>query len=225
MSPQPETCPGCGAHVHPEDAHCPECGLELARPRRRLLPVLVGVLGVLVALAAGAGVWLLLSPKPGDKVVARQEAAIPAAIPAAPEPAPAAPEPPPAPTPVPPAPAQAAAPPAPPPPQAPLQALPPGGRPALPAVPSDPASRREFAKTTQDNFKENGLDIAVTAGGDDATVMNLKFNFPARTAVELIAGGPFPRQCKARGFQKVTFADSTGATWTYDVDTDKLTQK
>lgn len=239
MSPQPEICPGCGAHVHPQDLRCPACGADLpspAAPRRGLLPVLVGILGVVVALAAGGAVWVLLSPAkraPEAAPPAQQQAAVPvpapeaAPQPAAPEPAasqPAAPEPPP--TPVPPAPnAQAAVPAAPPvPTTGPLQTLPQGARPALPDIPSDPQTRAAFAKTTQDNFKENGLDIGVTASGEDNTVITLKFNFPARTAVDLIAGGPFARQCKARGIRTVVFQDPNGTSWTLDVDADKLSQ-
>ncbi|GGF63361.1 hypothetical protein GCM10007301_23970 [Azorhizobium oxalatiphilum] len=227
MSPQPETCPGCGARVHPRDVQCPACGMDLpppSAPRRSALPVLVGVLGVLVALAAGAGVWLLLSParKPAETNLPAQQQA---AAPVVPEP----PAPDPAPTPVPPAPQSQASAPVPAAPMAPttgpLQALPPGaGRPALPDIPSDPQTRAAFAKTTQDNFKENGLDIAVTAGGPENTVVTLKFSFPAKTAVDLIAGGPFARQCKARGIKTVVFQDPNGASWTLDVDTDQLSQ-
>ncbi|MGU3493416.1 hypothetical protein ACLBXM_05180 [Xanthobacteraceae bacterium A53D] len=222
MSPQPETCPGCGARVHPQDLHCRRCGtaLNAPPPRSRVLPVLVGVAGVLVALAAGAGVWVLMSPPHAQQqAAAPQPAAPPPAAPVEPAPAP------PAPTPVPPAADQQAAAPAPEPAaQQPLQPLPPGALQPLPEVPSDPDSRREFAKGRQDSFKENGLDISVSATGDEARVMTLKFNFPARTAVDLIAGGPFPRQCKARGFTTIVFQDPNGTSWTYDLATDNLTQ-
>ncbi|WP_052285927.1 zinc ribbon domain-containing protein [Azorhizobium caulinodans] len=223
MSPQTETCPGCGAPVHPDDVACAACGLELVSPApsRRALPVVVGIAGVLVALAAGAGVWVLLTPKaPSSAASAPQQQAAVAPPPQA------APEPPPAPTPIPqtatpdPAPAAPAAAPT-------LQTVPPGSqRPPMPSIPSDPGTRRDYAKSTQDAFKENGLDMTVTATGEGATVMTLKFNFPAKTAVDLISGGPFPRQCKARGFKQVVFIDANGTTtWTLDLDTDKLTQK
>ncbi len=228
MSPQPDSCPGCGAHVHPEDLQCPACGTPL-HPPRRALPLLVGVLGVVFALAAGAGVWVLLSPSKGP---GPQAAAPPAAVTPAPAPAP---EPPPTPVLVPPAPTQmpalptpVSAPPATPSEAAgaPAETLPlPTLRPGTPPTPSDPASRREFAKTTQANFVQNGLDMVVTTSGDTANVLSMKFNFPARTAVELIVAGPFPRQCKTRGFQKVVFIDPTGASWTYDVETEKLSSK
>ncbi len=229
MSPQPDTCPGCGATVHPEALYCAACGTALHAPPRRLMPLLVGALGVVAALVAGAGVWVLLEPKPSAPTVT---AAAPAPIPTPPAP-PAAPEPapPPAASLVPPVapqmptlPAPSAQPPAPTAGGVETLALP-TTRPGTPPTPSDPASRRAFAKTTQDNFVQNGLDMVVATTGPEATVLTMKFNFPAKSAVELIISGPFPRQCKTRGFEKVLFTDPTNASWTYDVATEKLTQK
>lgn len=228
MSPQPDTCPGCGATVHPEALYCAACGTALHAPPRRLMPVLVGALGVVAALAAGAGVWVLLAPKPGAPAItaaALLPAPAPVVPPAAPEPAP-----PPAAGLVPPTASQMPTLPAPPPDPAPaaggVETLPlPTTRPGTPPTPSDPASRRAFAKTTQDNFVQNGLDMVVTTSGPEASVLTMKFNFPAKSAVELIISGPFPRQCKTRGFEKVLFTDPTNASWTYDVATEKLTQK
>ncbi|QTL05927.1 zinc ribbon domain-containing protein [Aquabacter sp. L1I39] len=205
MSRQPELCPGCGAEVHPKATECPECGTHIHRPSR-LLPVLVGVIGVVVAIAAGAGVWVLLGPSPAQKPV--ETAAAPPAPPApAPVEAPPAAPPPASPEP---APAPAPAPP-------PVQASP------IPA--GDEATRRAFAKTTQDNFVQNGLDLAVTTSGPNQTTIAIKFSFPAKTAVELIVGGPFPRQCRTRGFTTILFTDTSGASWSYDIETEKLTQK
>lgn len=203
MSRQPELCPGCGAEVHPQATECPECGAHIHRPSR-FLPLLVGVVGVLVAIAAGAGVWVLLAPAPASKPV--ETAAVPA---------PVAPAPPP---PVAPAPVSAE--------PAPQTASPPAVSP-VPSTPipaGDEGSRRAFAKTTQDNFVQNGLDLAVTTSGPNQTTMAIKFSFPAKTAVELIVGGPFPRQCKTRGFTTILFTDTTGTRWTYDIETEKLTQ-
>lgn len=225
MSPQPDTCPGCGATVHPEALYCAACGTALHAPPRRLMPMLVGAIGVVAALAAGVGVWVLLAPKPGAPPVT----AVAPAPPPTPPVVPAAPEPPP--------PAASLVPPVAP--QIPTLSAPntapaagnaetlplPTTRPGTPPTPSDPASRRAFAKTTQDNFVQNGLDMVVATTGSEATVLTMKFNFPAKSAVELIVSGPFPRQCKTRGFEKVLFTDPTNASWTYDVATEKLTQK
>ncbi len=224
MSPQPDTCPGCGAAVHPEDLFCAACGTALAARPSRLMPLLVGALGVVAALAAGAVVWVVLAPKPVAPPA--QTAAAVAPPPVAPEPAP-----PPAAALVPPVAPQM--PTVPPPVDAAPASVPGAGetlplpttRPGTPPTPSDPASRRAFAKTTQENFVQNGLDMVVTATGTDFTVLNIKFNFPAKSAVELIVSGPFPRQCKTRGFEKVVFTDPSNAAWTYDVATEKLTQK
>ncbi|OYX12620.1 MAG: hypothetical protein B7Z15_09600 [Rhizobiales bacterium 32-66-8] len=98
-------------------------------------------------------------------------------------------------------------------------------RPGTAGPGADVPTRQAFAKSTQDNFVQNGLDLAVAASGPDATVMTIKFNFPARTAVELIVSGPFPRQCKVRGFTTIIFTDPNAITWTYDIATEKLTQK
>lgn len=229
MSPQPDTCPGCGAAVHPEDLFCAACGTALAARPSRLVPLLVGALGVVAALAAGAVVWVVLAPKPAAPPAPTAAAVAP---PVAPEPTPppaAALVPPVAPQ-MPPAGPPVTAAPAPGPGAVPGagagETLPlPTTRPGTPPTPSDPASRRAFAKTTQENFVQNGLDMVVTATGTDATVLNIKFNFPAKSAVELIVSGPFPRQCRTRGFEKVVFTDPSNAAWTYDVATEKLTQK
>ncbi|MFG1464619.1 zinc ribbon domain-containing protein [Xanthobacter sp. DSM 24535] len=226
MSRQPDACPGCGAPTHPHAIECAECGTVLPH-RQSMLPLIVGVCGILVAILAGAGVWILLSPTHEEP--AQQAAVAPSAAPAMPAPpAPTgAPQPtssdlmPPvssglvAPSLTPPA--------APPPSDAPaeLPTLRPGV--AVPAV--DEPTRRAFAKTTQDNFVQNGLDLQVTTTGPEATIIAIKFNFPAKTAVELIASGPFPRQCKQRGFKTIQFSDPNAISWTYDVETDKLTQK
>ncbi|OYY84795.1 MAG: hypothetical protein B7Y61_08375 [Rhizobiales bacterium 35-66-30] len=195
-----------------------------------MLPLIVGAAGVLVALLAGAGVWIMLSPPPGGT---GQEASTPASAPA--QPAPAAPAPAPgasasatsapattdsqlvAPQLVPSASAPTDAPDA----EAALPPVPPG----VPQPLSDEPTRRAFAKTTQDNFVQNGLDLQVTTSGPEATIIAIKFNFPAKTAVELIASGPFPRQCKQRGFKTIQFLDPNAISWTYDIATDKLTQK
>lgn len=210
MAGKQTRCPNCGADVHPKEIECPECGHALTR-QNILLPVIAGAVGVTVALGAGAAVWVLLSPP--------SQAPVPMAAPEVQRPAP---------------PAQAAAPPAPPP-AAPLP--PPETNPAdaqlpLPQVApgtagpaADEASRKDFARTTQENFTQNGLDMKVSASGPQARVMTLAFSFPAKTAVELIASGPFPRQCKLRGFQSITFTDPSGASWSYDLSTDKLTSK
>ncbi len=210
MSRQPELCPGCGAEVHPKATECPECGAEIHRPSR-LLPLLVGVIGVIVAIAAGAGVWVLLGPAPAPKPVETAAAPAPAPAPTPPSAAPAE-------TPV--APPPMAAEPAPAPDAAP--AVPP---PPTPIPAGDETTRRAFAKTTQDNFVQNGLDLAVTTSGPNQTTIAIKFSFPAKTAVELIVSGPFPRQCRARGFTTILFTDTTGVSWSYDIETEKLTQK
>ncbi|MFG1428298.1 hypothetical protein [Roseixanthobacter glucoisosaccharinicivorans] len=206
-----------------------------------MLPLIVGATGVLVALLAGAGVWIMLSPPPAGT---QQEASAPtAAPPAAAPPAPAQPAP------------AASAPAAPAPAQtgpaasdsqlvAPQLVAPqlvpsasvltdtpqaesglPAARPGVPQLSADEPTRRAFAKTTQDNFVQNGLDLQVTTSGPEATTIAIKFNFPAKTAVELIASGPFPRQCKQRGFKTIQFLDPNAISWTYDLATDKLTQK
>ncbi len=90
---------------------------------------------------------------------------------------------------------------------------------------ADAAARRAFAKSKQDSFAQNGLDLTVTAGGDDATLLTIKFNFPAKTAAELIVAGPFPKQCEQRGFRQVLFVDPSGITWIYDIATQQMTQK
>ncbi|MEP9347610.1 hypothetical protein [Xanthobacter sp. KR7-225] len=94
-----------------------------------------------------------------------------------------------------------------------------------PATPADIQSRKAFAKQTQQKFVDNGLDLTVATSGEDAAVLAIKFNFPARTAAELIVSGPFPRQCQQRGFRQVVFIDPSGETWLYDVATQKMSQK
>lgn len=239
MSRQPDLCPGCGAPTHPHAHECAECGAVLPQ-RRSMLPLIVGAAGVLVALLAGAGVWIMLSPPPAGT---GQEASAPASAPAQPAPAAQAPAPAasaPA-TPVPATPEsqlvapqlvapQLVAPQLVPSASAPSDAPDaetalPAVRPGVPQPPADEPTRRAFAKTTQDNFVQNGLDLQVTTSGPEATVIAIKFNFPAKTAVELIASGPFPRQCKQRGFKTIQFLDPNAISWTYDLATDKLTQK
>lgn len=229
MARQAARCPHCDAEVHPQARECPECGAAL-RPRRALLPVMVGVAGVVVALAAGAGVWVLLAPGAPSKAPA-----VATELPAAPAPAPQSAPPPaqtvspvPPPPALPPAPAQAATQPPTDPAAAPNVAdaplpLPTPSPEALPAA--DETARRDFARATQENFTKNGLDLKVSTTGQGAKVISLVFNFPAKMAVELIAGGPFPRQCRQRGFSSIAFSDPSGAAWTYDIATDKLTAK
>ncbi len=220
MVRQQERCPGCEADVHPKAVECPECGREL-KPRGSLLPLIAGGVGVVIALAAGAGVWVLLDP--GERPRAEAPAAPPAPV-ASPPPQASAP----APQASAPAP-QAAAPAAPPEAAAPQgvadSQLPlPGASPgALPAA--DEAARKEFARATEENFVKNGLNMKVTTGGPNATTLTIAFSFPAKMAVELISGGPFPRQCRQRGFTSILFTDSGGASWAYDIATDKLTAK
>lgn len=219
MNPRPDFCPGCGAQVYPEEAHCPFCGRKLHTSL--LMPFLVGVGGTVVALVSGGLVWWVMSGEPGEAPDAQPQVQATAPPPAAPAPqAPAQP------------PAQAAAPPQPEPPAAapaaPAQdaALPlPTVNSPAPAPAADAAARRAFAKSKQDSFAQNGLDLTVTAGGDDATLLTIKFNFPAKTAAELIVAGPFPKQCEQRGFRQVLFVDPSGTTWIYDIATQQMTQK
>lgn len=214
MARHPAHCPHCDAEVHPKARECPECGAVL-QPRGSVLPMLVGAAGVMVALAAGAGVWVLLSPGATPKApeVARTAPPpAPAAPPPAPvEPAPAAALPPPMAEPAAPSVADA---------QLPLPTPSPDAQPA-----ADETARRDFARATQENFTKNGLDLKVTTTGPGSRVIALAFNFPAKMAVELIAGGPFPRQCRQRGFTSIAFSDPGGAAWTYDIATDKLSAK
>lgn len=226
MNPRPDFCPGCGAQVYPEEAHCPFCGRKLHTSL--VMPFLVGLGGTVVALISGGLVWWVMSAEPGETPDAQPQVQATAPAPAAPQNAPpaAAPQPPAQP------PAQAAAP---------AQPEPPAAGPAAPAqdaalpLPTvngsvaapaaDAAARRAFAKSKQDSFAQNGLDLTVTAGGDDATLLTIKFNFPAKTAAELIIAGPFPKQCEQRGFRQVLFVDPSGITWMYDIATQQMTQK
>lgn len=225
MNPRPDFCPGCGAQVYPEEAHCPFCGRKLHTSY--VMPFLVGLGGTVVALISGGLVWWVMSAEPGETPDAQPQAQATAPAPAAPAAQQAAPAQP-APASAQPA-AQAAAPtPTAPPAAAPAQdaSLPlPTVNGAAPAPAADAAARRAFAKSKQDSFAQNGLDLTVTAGGDDATLLTIKFNFPAKTAAELIVAGPFPKQCEQRGFRQVLFVDPSGTTWIYDVATQQMTQK
>ncbi|TCT00946.1 zinc ribbon domain-containing protein [Aquabacter spiritensis] len=219
MGRKPDLCPSCEAPVHPKATECPDCGAALPR-RSLLLPVLVGVAGVCVALLAGAAVWIVLGPA-GSAPPAPPQVAV-APPPPAPEPVPSAPPaalPPPAAAPQSDSAVQSEPPPA----EAPLPL--PQVRPGTAGPPADAAARRELARMTQDNFVQNGLDMKVSATGPDSKVMSIVFSFPAKTAVELIVGGPFPRQCRARGFTSIDFVDPSGAAWVYDIATDQLTAK
>lgn len=86
----------------------------------------------------------------------------------------------------------------------------------------DPESRRAFAKSKQDSFAQNGLDLQVSTSGPEDKILTIKFNFSAKTAAELIVAGPFPKQCQQRGFKEILFQDPTGATWAYDIATQKM---
>lgn len=231
MNPRPDFCPGCGAQVYPEEAHCPFCGRKLHTSF--LMPFLVGLAGTVVALVSGGLVWWVVSAPTAD---APPETP---AVTAAPAPGQAAQAPAPAQSPAqssPPAPGSAA----------PGSAAP-GQTAAGPAAPAAPAqdaalplptvngpivppaadanARRAFAKSKQDSFAQNGLDLTVTTSGEEATILTIKFNFPAKTAAELIVAGPFPKQCEQRGFRQVLFVDPSGLTWVYDVATQQMTQK
>ena len=92
-------------------------------------------------------------------------------------------------------------------------------------TPADAESRRAFAKSKQESFAQNGLDLKVTTSGPEDTTLTITFNFSAKTAAELIIAGPFPKQCEQRGFKDILFEDPTGTTWVYDVATQKMTLK
>ncbi|MFG1381410.1 zinc ribbon domain-containing protein [Xanthobacter versatilis] len=219
MNSRPDFCPGCGAQVYPEEASCPFCGRKLHTSF--LIPFLVGLGGTAVAVASGGLVWWVMSAPPAEPEAGAPQSAVVAPA----QPAPQAALPPPAAT------AQTA--PAVPAPQAGSgQAgtqeaslpLPTVSSPVTPP-PVDATARRAFAKSKQESFAQNGLDLTVTAGGEDATILTIKFNFPAKTAAELIVSGPFPKQCEQRGFRQVLFVDPSGITWVYDVVTQQMTQK
>ncbi|MFG1364327.1 zinc ribbon domain-containing protein [Xanthobacter versatilis] len=219
MNSRPDFCPGCGAQVYPEEASCPFCGRKLHTSF--LIPFLVGLGGTAVAVASGGLVWWVMSAPPAEPEAGAPQSAVVAPA----QPAPQAALPPPAAT------AQTA--PAVPAPQAGSgQAgtqeaslpLPTVSSPVTPP-PVDATARRAFAKSKQESFAQNGLDLTVTAGGEDATILTIKFNFPAKTAAELIVSGPFPKQCEQRGFRQVLFVDPSGITWVYDVATQQMTQK
>ncbi|MDI4664612.1 zinc ribbon domain-containing protein [Xanthobacter autotrophicus] len=221
MNPRPDFCPGCGAQVYPEEASCPFCGRKLHTSF--LMPFLVGLGGTAVALVSGGLVWWVMSAPPAEpEAGAPQSAAIAPAPQAEPAPQPQAP------------PAAPVAPGATSPPQAAgdlarsqqeaALPLPTVNGPITPPA-ADANARRAFAKSKQESFAQNGLDLTVTAGGEDATILTIKFNFPAKTAAELIVAGPFPKQCEQRGFRQVLFVDPSGITWIYDVATQQMTQK
>ncbi|MFG1180023.1 zinc ribbon domain-containing protein [Xanthobacter sp. DSM 14520] len=220
MNSRPDFCPGCGAQVYPEEASCPFCGRKLHTSF--LIPFLVGLGGTAVAVASGGLVWWVMSAPPAEPEAGAPQSAVVAPA----QPAPQAALPPPAAT-AQTAPAVVPAP----------QAgsgqggtqeaslpLPTVSSPVTPP-PVDATARRAFAKSKQESFAQNGLDLTVTAGGEDATILTIKFNFPAKTAAELIVSGPFPKQCEQRGFRQVLFVDPSGITWVYDVATQQMTQK
>ncbi|ABS69982.1 hypothetical protein Xaut_4763 [Xanthobacter versatilis] len=219
MNSRPDFCPGCGAQVYPEEASCPFCGRKLHTSF--LIPFLVGLGGTAVAVASGGLVWWVMSAPPAEPEAGAPQSAVVAPA----QPAPQAALPPPAAT------AQTA--PAVPAPQAgsgqggtqeASLPLPTVSSPVTPP-PVDATARRAFAKSKQESFAQNGLDLTVTAGGEDATILTIKFNFPAKTAAELIVSGPFPKQCEQRGFRQVLFVDPSDITWVYDVATQQMTQK
>ncbi|MFS8038762.1 zinc ribbon domain-containing protein [Xanthobacter sp. AM11] len=245
MNPRPDFCPGCGAQVYPEEAHCPFCGRKLHTSF--VLPFLVGLGGTGVALAAGGLVWWVMSaPAPQQAAAPAAPAAQVAAAPAQPAGMPGGAVsgsggavsvsggalsgkdqqsllPPGTPQTLPPRQTPAAGP-------SPAEvkeaALPlPTVNSPVAAPAADAGARRAFAKSKQESFAQNGLDLTVSASGEDATTLTIKFNFPAKTAAELIVAGPFPKQCEQRGFRQVLFVDPSGITWVYDVATQQMTQK
>ncbi|MEP9356567.1 zinc ribbon domain-containing protein [Xanthobacter sp. KR7-65] len=229
MNPRPDFCPGCGAQVYPEEANCPFCGRKLHTSM--MMPFLVGVGGTAVALISGGLVWWVMSAPPDDAPEGS-----PPVVATAPAPQPAAPAAAPAPQPTqPPAGQMQSGQAQPGTPSAPAATAPGAGQEAslpLPTVTNPPPvptadaeARRAFAKSKQDSFAQNGLDLTVTTSGEDATTLTIKFNFPAKTAAELIVAGPFPRQCEQRGFRQVLFVDPSGITWVYDVATQQMTQR
>lgn len=230
MNPRADFCPGCGAQVYPEEANCPFCGRKLHTSF--LMPFVVGLGGTAVALVAGGLVWWVMQAPPATTTAASPAAEVAANAPVlAASPPPAAP---PAAPPVAAPEAQTAPPSAPP---GALPAAPPAGEAkeaALPlptvrtpvqAPPADAQTRRAYAKSKQESFVQNGLDLQVTTSGEEATTLIIKFSFPAKDATEQIVSGPFPRQCEQRGFKQVVFVDPSGLSWIYDVATQKLTQK
>lgn len=220
MNSRADFCPGCGAQVYPEEAHCPFCGRKLRTSV--LLPFMVGLGGTTVALAAGALVWWMMAA-PTAQPTPQAQADVPAA--STPQAA--------APTgagkdqqalmPAGSASPQSAAPPTADTKEAALP-LPTVSGPITPP-PADANARRAFAKAKQESFAQNGLDLTVSTSGEEATILTIKFNFPAKTAAELIVAGPFPKQCEQRGFRQVLFVDPAGPTWIYDVATRQMTQK
>lgn len=251
MNTKHEFCPGCGAQVYPEETQCPFCGRSLRN--RALIPVVIGLAGTAVALVSGALVWWVLSspapvrsagsaPAESVPVVSAPPAAPPVATPPAVAEA-SAPVAPAAPPVVPPPSTDTSAFAPPPAPERPALARPePAAAPAMPSVaavppslaapltrstdtPADAESRRAFAKSKQESFAQNGLDLKVTTSGPEDTTLTITFNFSAKTAAELIIAGPFPKQCEQRGFKDILFEDPTGTTWVYDIATQKMTLK
>lgn len=237
-------CPGCGAQVYPEEAHCPFCGQRLHADY--LKAFLMGLGGAVVALACGGVLWWALSGPAGTPPDGPQVASAPAAD-AVPAPAEATPPaepansgkdqqafvPPPGVRPMEPVVSGPSAF-APTGPTGSLQSPSAAADEALPlptvahpppAPAADADTRKAFAKAKQESFAQHGLDLTVTASGEDATILTIKFNFPARNAAELIVAGPFPRQCEQRGFRQILFVDPSGLTWAYDMDSQELTQR
>lgn len=230
MSFRSDFCPGCGAQVYPEEVHCPFCGRKLHSDY--LTPILIGVGGAVVAAISGGLVWWVMSAPVPDTAVqqaAEQPAAtappqVTASVPAGQPPSASGKD---------------------------QQAFTPSAgtrqqTASLPYAPANPAesqlplphvvnppptpagdaaSRKAFAKAKQDSFVQNGLDLTVATSGEDATTITIRFNFPAKTAAELIVAGPFPKQCEQRGFRQIIFMDPSGASWNYDMASAQLTQR
>lgn len=255
MNPEADYCPGCGAQVYPEETHCPFCGHKLrAGPLTPVLLGAVGavvavICGGLVWWVLSSPAVPGLGAAPAPATASQQQSAAPATgdtaagqgmtpavvktdtdrVPSAPPSAAAR---------------NAALPsdgrmphtvgadPSTAPPAA-AGAAPARDEPAtvasLPrddgAPPPDAETRKLFAQSTQQKFTQNGLDLSVSTSGPEGTTLNIKFNFPAKTAAELIVAGPFPRQCEQRGFRQVVFLDPSGAAWVYDVASAQLTQR
>ncbi|MFG1430519.1 zinc ribbon domain-containing protein [Xanthobacter sp. V2C-8] len=255
MNTKHDFCPGCGAQVYPEETQCPFCGRSLRSSiLTPVVAGVAGTAVALVAGALVWWVLSSPAPRPAAPAAEAPPAQTPPVVAVAPAPAVAPPAPPPpvapamqngaaapADAPRPTQPDTAAAPMgetapsafAPPPERAggetsPTVAVAPPAAPA--AAPEeipegDPESRRAFARSKQDSFAQNGLDLQVSTSGPKDTVLVIKFNFAAKTAAELIVAGPFPKQCLQRGFREILFQDPSGATWVYDIATQKMTQK
>ncbi|MBB6309632.1 zinc ribbon domain-containing protein [Xanthobacter tagetidis] len=90
MDSRSDFCPGCGAQVYPEEAHCPFCGRNLKS--RAWVPFAVGFGGAGAALLVGGLAWWVLDalpptvpPRDSGQQVAAQTAPADAAPPAAPQ--------------------------------------------------------------------------------------------------------------------------------------------